>query len=74
MRPYSSNTITDPKKFKERLAAIKTRVTFNKDEMNVGVSAVAAPVKSPSGKVEYSGALPDPPQELTLSIFPTCPN
>ena len=40
-----STTITDPIAFKERLAAIKKQgYIFNTDEMNVGVSAVAAPV------------------------------
>ncbi|WP_338450009.1 IclR family transcriptional regulator [Niallia oryzisoli] len=50
-----SSTITDPILFKERLALIKKQgYTFNKDEMNVGVTAIAAPVKSPSGKVEFA--------------------
>ena len=72
LRPYSSNTITDPKKFKERLTLIqKQGVTFNKDEMNVGVSAIAAPIKSPSGKVEFSVSIAGPNSRINSINFLT---
>lgn len=66
-----SATITDPIKFKERLALIKKQgYTYNKDEMNVGVSAIAAPVKSPSGKVEFSVSIAGPSSRINANNAP----
>ncbi|KAA9013245.1 IclR family transcriptional regulator [Niallia endozanthoxylica] len=67
-----SATITDPIQFKERLALIKKRgYSFNKDEMNVGVSAIAAPVKSPSGKVDYCISIAGPNSRINANNAPT---
>lgn len=66
-----STTITNPVKFKERLASIKKQgYTFNRDEMNVGVSAIAAPVKAPSGKVEYSVSIAGPSSRINSNTAP----
>ncbi|WP_394236926.1 IclR family transcriptional regulator [Niallia oryzisoli] len=67
-----SATITDPMKFKERLALIKKQgYTYNRDEMNVGVSAIAAPVKSPSGKVEFAVSIAGPSSRINANNAPT---
>jgi len=66
-----SATITDPMKFKERLALIKKQgYTYNRDEMNVGVSAIAAPVKSPSGKVEFAVSIAGPSSRINANNAP----
>jgi IclR family transcriptional regulator, KDG regulon repressor len=54
-------TITDSKKFRERLSIIKKQgYTFNKDEMNMGVSAIAAPVKISHCNVEFAVSIAGP--------------
>jgi IclR family KDG regulon transcriptional repressor len=66
--PY---TITDPKKFRERLQVIKKRgFTFNKDEMNMGVSAIAAPVKTLTGKVEFAVSIAGPNSRINSTTVP----
>jgi len=66
-----SATITDPLQFKERLALIKKQgYSFNKDEMNVGVSAIAAPVTSPSGKVDYCVSIAGPNSRMNANNTP----
>ena len=63
---FTPNTITDPIKFKERLTlAQKQGYAYNKDEMLNGVSAIAAPVKSPSGKVEFSVSIAGPTSRIS---------
>lgn len=70
--PYSPYTITDPKQFKERLTTIRKQgFTFNKDEMNLDVSAIAAPIKSPSGKVEFSVSIAGPNSRINSCTVPT---
>lgn len=58
-------TITDPKKFRERLAIIKKQgFTFNKDEMNMGVSAIAAPVKTSSSNIKFAVSIAGPSSRI----------
>jgi len=65
---YSKCTITDPSIFKQRLKQIRSQgYTFNKDELNMGVSAIAAPVKSDSGKVEFSVSIAGPNSRINIS-------
>jgi DNA-binding IclR family transcriptional regulator len=65
-------TITDPEKFRERLATIKKQgVTFNKDEMNMGVSAIAAPVKTSSCNVEFAVSIAGPNTRIHAGTFNT---
>ncbi len=65
---YSDYTITKPSQFRERLNNIKVDgFSFNKDEMNVGVSAIAAPVISPSGKVEFAVSIAGPNARINTS-------
>ncbi|MCQ6274153.1 IclR family transcriptional regulator [Bacillus sp. V3B] len=70
--PLTSNTITDPIKFKERLTIIRKQgYSYNKDEFLNGVSAIAAPVKSPSGKVEFSMSIAGPTSRINSCSVPT---
>ena len=69
---YSNYTLTDPKQFMDRLTKIRNQgFTFNKDEMNLGVSAIAAPVKSSSGQVEFSVSIAGPNSRINSSNCPT---
>lgn len=66
-----SKTITDPEQFRKRLLAIRRQgYTYNRDEMNVGVSAIAAPVQSPSGKVEYAVSIAGPTARINANTAP----
>lgn len=67
-----SATITELQKFRERLAAIKKQgYSLNINEMNVGVSAIAAPVKSHSGKVEYAVSIAGPSSRINTNTAPS---
>jgi DNA-binding IclR family transcriptional regulator len=66
------NTITDPQKFRKRLAEIKKQgYTFNKDEMNMGVSAIAAPVKTTSSKVKFAVSIAGPNARINSCTAPS---
>lgn len=68
---YTQNTITDPIKFKERLSFIrKNGYTINYEEKDKGVSAIAAPVKSSSGKVNYSVSIAGPSSRINPITAP----
>lgn len=72
LTPYSAYTITDPPKFKERLEHIRKQgFTFNIDEMNLGVSAVAAPVKTRTGHVEYAVSIAGPSSRISPARLQT---
>lgn len=61
-------TVTDSKEFKNRLVTIKKQgFTFNKDEMNMGVSAIAAPVKTSPCNVEFAVSIAGPNSRINAS-------
>ena len=65
---YTSNTLTDPIKFKERLSCIRKKgFSLNMEEMLIGVSSIAAPVKSPLGEVEYSVSIAGPTSRINYN-------
>lgn len=71
LTPFTPYTITDSNKFRERLTKIRKQgFTFNIDEMDLGVSAIAAPVKSPSGKVEFSVSIAGPNSRINHNSAP----
>jgi len=66
LSPYTSHTIKHPEQFKERLTKIrKDGYSYSKDELHLGFSSIAAPVKSPSGKVTYAVSIAGPSSRIT---------
>lgn len=66
LAPYTSHTITNPQQFRERLTRIhKQGYSYSKDELHLGFSSIAAPVKSPSGKVIYAISIAGPSSRIT---------
>jgi IclR family transcriptional regulator, KDG regulon repressor len=64
--PYTSQTITNPQKFLERLVNVRSQgYAYGKDELHLGYSSIAAPVKSPSGKVTYALSVAGPSSRIT---------
>ena len=62
---FTANTITDPIKLKERLKMVRAQgFAFNNEEMMKGVSAIAAPVKDPSGHVQFTVNIAGPTSRI----------
>ncbi|MFI0406134.1 IclR family transcriptional regulator C-terminal domain-containing protein [Actinomadura sp. 3N508] len=51
LKAYTPDTVTDPKKLLDEFAAIRADgYAVNEGQMNVGVRALAVPVKGPGGE------------------------
>ena len=66
LAPYTSHTITNPKQFRELLTRIRKQgYAYSKNELHLGYSSIAAPVKSPLGKVTYAVSIAGPSSRIT---------
>lgn len=66
LSPYTSQTITNPQEFLELLVTVRSQgYAYGKDELHLGYSSIAAPVKSPSGKVTYAVSAVGPSSRIT---------
>jgi DNA-binding IclR family transcriptional regulator len=64
--PYTSQTITNPQKLLELLVKVRSQgYAYGKDEFHLKYSSIAAPVKSPSGKVDYAVSVAGPSSRIT---------
>jgi IclR family KDG regulon transcriptional repressor len=62
---YTAKTITDPEKFKQHLKLIRDQgYALCEEELEVGVSAVAVPIRNVSGKASSCLAVVAPSQRL----------
>jgi IclR family transcriptional regulator, KDG regulon repressor len=66
LSPYTSYTITNPQQFRKLLTRLRKQgYSYSKDELHLGFSSIAAPVKSPSGKVNYAVSIAGPSSRIT---------
>ena len=66
LAPCTSHTITNPQQFRELLTGIRKQgYSYSKNELHLGFSSIAAPVKSPLGKVTYAVSIAGPLSRIT---------
>lgn len=66
LSPYTSHTITNSQQFRDLLTRLRKQgYSYSKDELHLGFSSIAAPVKSPSGKVNYAVSIAGPSSRIT---------
>jgi DNA-binding IclR family transcriptional regulator len=68
---YTKNTVTQPELIRAQLATIREKgYAFDDEEYEVGVRAVAAPIRNQKGKVAAAVSVPCPASRLTLARLP----
>jgi DNA-binding IclR family transcriptional regulator len=65
-RPYTPNTITDPRRFAEELRQIRSQgYAFDQEEFNTGLRCVAAPLFNYTGAVVAAVSISGPSSRMT---------
>ena len=71
LKPFTRQTITEPREFMGLLTKVKKQgYAYSKDELHLGYASLAAPVKSPSGKVTYAVSIAGPSTRITAHRIP----
>jgi len=70
LRARTRHTITDPKRLKRELEAVRKKgIAQDKEELNLGVKCVAAPIRNRSGAVVAAISLSGPAQRFTQAAI-----
>jgi DNA-binding IclR family transcriptional regulator len=68
---YTGKTLTSPEKIRQQLAEIRTQgYSVDDQETEVGIRAVAAPIRDQTGKVVAAMSMPCPSSRLTIDRVP----
>jgi DNA-binding IclR family transcriptional regulator len=68
---YTDNTLTSPEKIRQQLAEIRQQgYSVDDQETEVGIRAVAAPIRDQTGKVVAAMSMPSPSSRLTIDRVP----
>jgi DNA-binding IclR family transcriptional regulator len=66
LHAFTSQTVTNPQQLMKLLTRARNQgYAYSKDEFHLGYSSIAAPVKSPSGKVFYAISVAGPSSRIT---------
>ena len=69
-RARTRHTITDPQRLKRELEAVRKKgIAQDKEELNLGVKCVAAPIRNRSGAVVAAISLSGPAQRFTQAAI-----
>lgn len=70
LKAFSAKTITSAKKFREEIAAIRSRgFAINQEEYFAGMSGVAAPVSDFTGYAVYSISVAGPSERMPMDVL-----
>ncbi|MFW6381612.1 MAG: IclR family transcriptional regulator [Bacillota bacterium] len=71
LKPYTENTITDPNKLKQELKEIRKQgYAVDRNEHEVGINCIAAPIRDYTGKVIASMSVSGPASRLKEKKVP----